>query len=170
MATKLPDGQDFKGTVTAVNSLTLNVINAQHYASHLLPARMLFKGLLLAFIDEHARNLPADGEKHPEPELESFANVLVADFQRFLEKNQPVSLRQWITARCPQGASRTQLRHLGSALLGGVLQDDEAARFGMMAVVDSLCPYVTNEFGIDPAADAVATALSSTGAILQAAG
>ena len=169
MATKLPDGQDFKGTVTAVSSLTLNVINAQHYASNLLPARMLFKGLVLTFIDEHTQNLPADGEKHPEPELESFANVLVADFQKYLEKNQPVSLRQWITTRCTKSPSRTQLRHLANALIAGVLQDDEAARFGMMAVIDSLCPYVTNEFGVDAAADAMATALGSTAAILQAA-
>ena len=169
MATKLPDGQDFKGTVTAVNSMTLNMINAQHYAPHLLPARMLFKGLLLTFIDEHARNIPADGEKHPEPELETFANALVADFQKYLEKDQPVSLRQWITAKCTKGASRTQLRQLASALVVGVLQDEEAARFGMMAVIDALCPYVTTGFAIDTGADAVATAFGATSAILQAA-
>lgn len=169
MATKLPDGRDFKGTIAVVNSLTLNTINAQHYAPHLLPARMIFKGLLLTFIDEQSRKSSQDDEVAPPPDLEAFADALVAEFHGYPDKGATIPLKQWVSAKCTRNTSGTQLRQLASALLVAVLQDEEAARFGMMAVLDALCPYVTNQFGIPATSDALATAWAATGSILQSA-
>ncbi|WP_262030504.1 hypothetical protein [Microvirga sp. Mcv34] len=147
MATKLPKGQTLSATMTAVNSIALNVLPAQHYSAHLLPARMLLKGLLLAFIDDRAREPALDGEDAPDPTLESFADATLADLHSHIAgANAP--LIQWISDKGALGNSPTPLRQIAVTHLLTVLQDQPAARYGIMAVFDALGQHITDGFAL----------------------
>jgi hypothetical protein len=148
MATKLPTGQNLSATLTAINSVALNVLPAQHYSAHLLPARMLLKGLLLAFIDDRAQKRTLDDEDDaPELTLESFADATLADLHSHMAgTNAP--LLQWLSDKGALGKSPTPLRQIVVTHLLTVLQDQPAARYGIMAVFDALGQHITDSFAL----------------------
>jgi hypothetical protein len=161
MATKLPTGQSLSATLTAVNSIALNVLPAQHYMAHLLPARMLFKGLLLAFIDGRAQDPGLDDEDAPAPTLEQFADATLSDLHTHMAGGANVPLLQWVNDKSALGKSPTPLRQIAVTHLLTVLQDQPAARYGIMAVFDALGQHITDRFAIvdaqEIAADATGT-------------
>ncbi|WP_262266977.1 MULTISPECIES: hypothetical protein [Microvirga] len=160
MATKLPKGQNLNATLTAVNSIALNVLPAQHYAAHLLPARMLLKGLLLAFLDDRAREPALDDEDAPDPTLESFADATLADLHSHMAGTS-TPLLQWLSEKGTLGKSDTPLRRIAATHLLTVLQDQPAARYGVMAVFDALGQHITDGFAL---AGAQETPAEGTGA------
>jgi hypothetical protein len=144
MATKLPTGQTLNAILTGVNSIALNALPTQHYAANLLPARMLLKGLLLTFIDHHIRN-PWDDDP-PSPTLEDFADVILFDFHNHMAGGTSAAMLEWISGYGKLGPYPTPLRRIGVTHLLTVLQDEAAARYGMMAVFDALGQHVTDRF------------------------
>ncbi|QRM34973.1 hypothetical protein [Microvirga sp. VF16] len=161
MATKLPTGQNLSSTLTAINSIALNVLPAQHYSAHLLPARMLLKGLLLAFIADRAQKPALDDEDAPDPTLESFADATLSDLHSHLAGGTNAPLLQWISGKSALGGSPTPLRQIAVTHLLTVLQDQPAARYGIMAVFDALGQHITDDFAL---AGAQGMAVEASGA------
>ncbi|WP_114944357.1 hypothetical protein [Microvirga calopogonii] len=150
MATKLPTGQTLNATLSAVNSIALNVLPAQHYSSHLLPARMLLKGLLLAFVDERAEQFSSDDHELPVPTLENFADAILSDYHNYMCARDSSPIELWVTGKSAPGPSPSPLRRIAVTHLQTILQDQSAARYGVMAVFDALGQYVTDLFPVAP--------------------
>jgi hypothetical protein len=148
MATKLPTGQNLNATLTAINSIAVNALPAQHYSAHLLPARVLLKGLLLAFVDDFAQKSQLEEDDVPNPTLESFADTILSDFHRQMAGGANAPILHWVNRKTMLGASPTPLRQIAVTHLLTVLQDEAAARYGMMAVFDALGQHVTDGFAL----------------------
>jgi hypothetical protein len=121
---------------------------------------MLLKGLLLAFIDNRARELALDNEDAPDPTLESFADATLAELHSHMAgTNAP--LLQWLSDKGALGKSPTPLRQIAVTHLLAVLQDQPAARYGIMAVFDALGQHITEGFALAAAQE---TSVEATGA------